>query len=125
MDIKQLYTAEIHEQGAEMQIRAPNGKYIDAYIKLIGVDSKTYRNVIKEAQTALALARIDKSKVVEAELTEYNLYAKTVLGWRGLQNGDEDFDFTPERCVELFKEAPYILDQVKRFQENRANFTKG
>lgn len=125
MDIKELYTAEAHEQGAEMQIRAPSGKLIDAYIKLIGPDSKTYRNVIKEAQTALALARIDKSKIGETELTEYNLYAKTVLGWRGLQDGKKEFEFSTERCVELFKEAPYILDQVKRFQENRANFTKG
>lgn len=125
MDIKDLYTAEVHEKGAEMQIRAPDGKFVDAWIRLVGVDSKTYRSVTKEAELAAALLRIDKSKVNDEELSEPYLYAKTILDWRGLQNGEEDLKFSKDKALELLKEAPYILDQIKRFQSNRGNFIKG
>ena len=45
MDINQLFTAEAHEEGAEIRIKSPlDGAETDFYITLQGIDSKTYRH---------------------------------------------------------------------------------
>ena len=43
MDINKLYTAESHEEGAEMQVKDENGKQVDCFITVVGQDSKTWR----------------------------------------------------------------------------------
>jgi hypothetical protein len=49
MDIKELYTAVPHEEGAEIQITNPNdGKETDFYIHVKGIDSKSYREAVRE-----------------------------------------------------------------------------
>ena len=48
MDIKELYTAVPHEEGAEIRIANPNdGKETDFYIHVKGIDSKSYRDAVR------------------------------------------------------------------------------
>ena len=49
MDVKNLYTLEAHEDGAEIQIKSPaDNEPTDFYIKVKGVDSKAYREAVRK-----------------------------------------------------------------------------
>lgn len=114
MDIKGLYTAEIHEQGAELQVKDQSGKPMDCYIKVVGTDSTRWRSIVRDKMRSL---------VADDDITDSaTLLAKATIGWRGFEENGKPYDFTEDRAAELYRNAPYISDQVDRFIANRANF---
>ena len=64
MDINKLNTADAHQAGAEMQVKSEKGELLDCYITLVGVDSKTWRNISKKNRRKVILGEdVDNAKV--------------------------------------------------------------
>jgi len=122
MDIEKLYTVDLHEAGAEVQINGPDGKPTDIFIKMVGIDSKTWRNIIKRKERALLKMSYDEIAEVE---DGYLILAEATLGWRGIESNGKPVEFSKKKAEQLYKNAPYIRDQVDVFIANRSNFMKG
>lgn len=117
MDLKQLYTVEAHESGSELQIVSPvDGKLTDFHIRVVGPDSKQYR----EAMRAFHRALLDKS-----ENGESDMLAAITKDWRGLKDGKNPVEFSPAAARDLYINAPFVASQVDRFIADRKNFTQG
>jgi hypothetical protein len=117
MDIKGLYTVEKHEDGAELRIVSPlDGELTDFYIKVQGIDSKAYRTAVR----AIIASYWPNEEGGEAELL-----AAVTIGWRGLNDGKAEVEFSKERALQLYDNSPNIATQLDRFIADRKNFTKG
>lgn len=117
MDLNKLYTLEAHEDGAEIQIKSPiDDEPTDFYIKVKGVDSKSYRESVRKYHRKL---------LKDEEGGEIDLLASITIGWRGLKSGKEAVDFSFDAAKSLYENAPGVASQVDRFIADRVNFTKG
>ena len=114
MDITQLKTKALHDQGSEMRVKGPDGKETDVYITLIGMDSDAWVEIMREIEL-LALKKEDDLPLCE-------IMAKCSKGWRGLTNNGEEIPFTYESAVDLYRNAPYIAKQADLHVANRRNF---
>lgn len=122
--LEDFYTRDKHETGAVCEIRYPDGSPSRLKIRVKGLDSDVYRRASKrhanQALDHIANRTIEK---FNDEKETLQALVDLTIGWN-----DEDEDvpaFTPEKCLELYREAPYVRDQVDGFIANRANFTKG
>ena len=117
MDINTLYTAEAHEEGAEIRIVSPlDGKETDFYIIIQGVDSKAYRTAVRAYHRKL---------IAEEEGGEIDLIVAITKGWRGLKNNGKDVVFASEAAHDLYVNAPSVTSQIDQFVADRTNFIKG
>ena len=123
MELNSLYTAQAHNAGAEMRLLGPDGSSTDVYLLIAGVDSDVWRKAIRESQRA-AVERLVAGEASE-EKDNATLLSMATLDWRGLTDNGEEVEFSPEKAEELYRNAPYIADQVDRFIAKRANFTQG
>ena len=115
MEINELNTAERHQIGAEMQVKSENGEKLDCFITLVGVDSKTWRAIVKK----------NRRKIITGEeVDNAESLAEATLGWRGFTKDGVEYEFSKERVKALYDSAPYIQNQVDEFIANRENFTK-
>ena len=116
MDIQQLYTAEAHEEGAEIRIVSPlDGKETDFYITLQGVDSKTYRTAVRAYH---------KKLINEEEGGEIDLLVSVTKTWRGLNDGKDEIVFTQEKAKDVYINSPSVATQIDQFIADRTNFIK-
>jgi len=118
MNYKDLFTAEAHEKGAEMQVKGPDGKPLDMYITLVGVDSRAWRAILNESRRETLLG----GDPIE---TEAEGYAKASLGWRGFEDNGKEIPFSFDAVKQLYMNAPYVKDQADAFITSRSNFTQG
>jgi hypothetical protein len=117
MDIKELYTAVPHEEGAEIRIENPNdGKETDFYIHVKGIDSKSYREAVRAYHRKL-LNKEDGGEI--------DLLVAVTKSWRGLKSGKNEIQFTEKTARELYLNSPAIASQVDKFVADRKNFIKG
>ncbi len=128
MDIKELMTAESHEDGAECNIMHPStGKPTDIFITVMGPDSKEFRNQQSILNRMYVNARKD-GKDVDADhvaMLTRKMVASITIGWRGVTDGGVDVPFSKEKCEELYAGSPFLFNQVDRFIVDYANFIKG
>jgi len=116
MDINTLYTAEAHEEGAEIRIVSPlDGKETDFYVTLQGIDSKTYKKAVRAYHRKL---------IAEEDGGEIDLIVAITKGWRGLKSGKEEIIFSPEAARDLYVNAPNVTTQIDQFVADRTNFIK-
>jgi hypothetical protein len=123
MDIKSLETKDLHDAGAEIQVKDQEGKLTDFYITVVGIDSTVWRGIQKRIQRASIDAMVEgKPQPVEDQA---KTLAQATIDWRGLKDGRSKVEFSAEIAERLYTNAPYIADQVDRFIGNRTNFIKG
>lgn len=114
MELNDLYTADAHEEGAEMQVKDENGEPTDCFITFVGVDSHTWRKILKDAQ----------HKVLSGEVSENDALADAAITWRGFTHEGKEVPFSRNAVKVLLDQAPYIARQADRFIAKRSNFTK-
>jgi len=120
MDYKDLFTAESHGNGAEMQVKDRDGVLLDMFITVAGADSKVFRKELRELNRKVISNRDADAGDLRAESC-----AAISFGWRGFMDGETDVEFSKELVEQLYKEAPFIMDQVDAFANKNENFTKG
>jgi len=115
MDIESLYTEDLHSKGAEMRVKDQFGEELDMYIALAGLDSTAYRK-------AVAKMKRDMLDGVDADEARRDALVAVTLDWRGFMSNGSELEFSKERALELYKNAPYIVDQADNFLTKRVNF---
>ena len=118
MKLNELYTTDLHDEGAELRILDGEGNETDLYIKGRGMDSKAFRQHAKRHQKQYLEALRQKKDFDDEELNIQGL-ADCTIGWRGV-----DEKFSKKMCLELYRKAPYIKEQIDTFMGDRANFIK-
>jgi|DEB0MinimDraft_10_1074344.scaffolds.fasta_scaffold36480_2 hypothetical protein len=117
MDLKELYTLESHEEGAEIQIKSPiDNELTDFFITVKGIDSKSYRNAIR---------KYHRSILDDKEGGEIDLLVAITMDWKGLMDNGKEVKFSAEKAKELYTNAPSVASQIDQFVANRRNFTTG
>ena len=119
MKLSELYTADIHEDGAEINIVNPvTGKKSDVFIKVRGPDSKVFRDAILE---------LNRKQLTDDQASMVKVLAKSTISWRGLveDDGKTPVEFSPELALTIYEKSPDIANQVMTFISERQNFTKG
>tara|TARA_E500000318_G_C3451743_1_gene169043 strand:+ start:217 stop:588 length:372 start_codon:yes stop_codon:yes gene_type:complete len=118
MNISDLYTTDLHADGAECEILDGEGNQTGLFITVMGVDSPVFRAEAKKQQKAYIEAIRNEKDFDDEKMSIDGLVAATV-GWRGT-----DEEFSKKLCKELYSKAPYVKEQIDRFMADRANFTK-
>jgi len=122
MGLKKYDTIKKSEEGQWMDVEYPDGTEDGAKIKLVGCDSKLYRNKIKK----LAEKNRNKKKglsVVETEKASMNMYVACTLDWEGIAYDDDTpIEFNRENVEKVYTEYPWLLNDVAEFIAERENF---
>jgi hypothetical protein len=125
MDVKEFHTSKGCEDGAEMRVYNEKlGQMSDVYITVRGIDSDAYREAIQVQRLAAFTDSYSRERTVITE-RERDLAVAATIGWKGLEKNGKELEFNEKECLNLYKQAPYIVDQVIKFAEKRANFTTG
>ncbi|MDT8372333.1 MAG: hypothetical protein RQ783_10155, partial [Gammaproteobacteria bacterium] len=103
MDINELYTAEVHEAGVDVQLVNPKGDLIDAFIKFVGPDSKTYKDVFRWVDKGAMMVRSGAADVNIDDYSDAKVYAKLAKDWRGLESNGKPVKFTQESVEALLE----------------------
>tara|TARA_R110000737_G_scaffold245703_1_gene256268 strand:- start:397 stop:750 length:354 start_codon:yes stop_codon:yes gene_type:complete len=117
MDLKQLYTADAHNEGIEICIKSPlDGKETDFYVTVMGVDSKAYREAVRAYHRKL---------LNKEEGGDIDLLVSVTKSWRGLQDQGKDVKFSPKVAAKLYNQSPNVASQLDAAVADRKNFIKG
>lgn len=123
MDINELYTAPLHDKGAEVQIKNPiTSELTDCWIKVVGVDSKRFRDSQRKRQREVLDALRDSKPLND---DEFGILVDATIGWKGFTNKGKEWKFSKANVKVLYKNSPKIAEQVDRFVADRRNFIKG
>lgn len=114
-------------EGADCVLRHPvTGDELDATIRVVGMDSETYRKARRKMVDAMVKdQRGRRPKSVtdeEAEQRRAEAVAAITVSWSGLQWEGKPLDCTFENAVMVYTKRPWVLEQVEGFAEDRANF---
>lgn len=126
MNYTELFTAEAHEAGSEMQVKDQFGKDTGMYLTLAGLDSKLYTEADSLARKAYREIgdNLDDIEVKVKKIGAETL-AHMTIGWKGFKNKGKKIKFSKKRAAELYFNAPYIADKATAYIEERRNFMKG
>lgn len=121
--MRQFFTREKAEAGLRLPLYFPWGEPTGEWVQVRGAECAEYRrakeNFDRDVIEAVIDAKGDPAKAVMPKLSISERQAVALIaGW-----SFED-PCTPEAVVNLLHEAPQIIDQVKRFAEDRRNFYK-
>ena len=108
MKLKDIYTVDDHESGAEIQIRDGDGKLTPLWIKVRGVDSVRYRKQLKIQKNAYRDALLaSNSKDIDEDKYVIKALVECVISWRGT-----DEKFSKKLCEQLLTKAPFVREQI-------------
>lgn len=131
LDLKVVNLSKIAEEGFEFQLEMPEtNEKLDAFITIRGSQSEKARNHARkkynQLQTREALARKkgkeDPIQIEEAEEMAIETAVKRVISWRGIDEDGVAVPFTDENARRIFKENPWIREQVQTESDNLGNF---
>lgn len=128
MDLSKFDTRELADVGVPMPVHTPDGSPLlkgdgsPVTITLLGQDGDTLTKA-RNAQTNATL----RGGLVTAEMArtnEINFMVKATVGWDGIGFGEDETPFTPEAAAKLYRELPWLRDQIRVFIHDRARFIK-
>jgi len=115
MQIKELFTRKRHNEGIKLDIKDESGAVV-GWVRVRGLDSDAYRSAHDAANQAMVRlagavrAKADATLLVatqeEKDAAKLAEHVALVAEW------SFDDECTVANATELFKEAPYLSDQV-------------
>lgn len=125
MDLKTLDIASPANEGVWMELEHPvTGEPLGIKIKLAGVDSDYYKKEIRRQQNKRLKKGIRNIKAEELENEAIELLVACTLAWENVEYNGEALECKPENVRKIYKEFPWIREQVDSFINDRANFVK-
>lgn len=118
MELSNLFPVAV-----DLAINLPDGSPTDIKFKVVGQDSKAFRDVAKRyAQQFMGSEDRPSIDVLEQQNSE--LVAACIVGWSGLTEGGEPLVYSKEKAVELMlnAELAFLREQVETHVAKRANF---
>ena len=133
MDLSKFNVEKMAEQGAWLELEDPStGDVLQGddgeaiAIKVLGTDSKAYRNKNREYQRArIAQMARSKSRKIDYTMSDEDacdLLAECTVEWRGIVDEGKEVEFSKEAAHDLYMKYIWIREQVDAFIGDRANF---
>jgi DNA polymerase III alpha subunit len=126
IDLAKLDTNKASEEGVWCDIENPaTGEQTGIRIKVLGMDSKAYKNQTRKVQDRNLKKGFRGMKNLKSETLENNkreLICVCTVDWENIQYNTENLECNPENKKWLYKEFPWIFDQVDEFIGDRGNF---
>ena len=126
MKMEDFYTRARANEGVRLQLHDGAGNPTDAWICVRGLDSDAYRtahDAVNRAMVRLAAAVRAKADAPLLAATQAEKDAEALAERVALVvNWNLDNPCTPATVTELFREAPYISDQVYYSAQDRDRF---
>ena len=131
MDLSTLDTADLANQGAVLELRAPNGSPVlqddgktPVSLTLLGADSDVLTR-LSNAQTNAYLKQGQLKVTAEsAKANDLAYLAAATVDWSGVEVEGASLECTPENVRALYVRFAWIADQARAFIADRANFLK-
>ena len=134
MDLSRFNVEKMAERGADMELLDPvddqlldeKGKPVT--IKLLGTDSKAWRNHNRDVQRKRISQMVTRKKKnidytsTDEEVCE--MLSICTIGWHAVGDDKGDIEFSVEAAYELYLNNLWIREQVNEFIGDRANFFK-
>lgn len=134
-DLKNLNVIEAADKGATMKVMHPtepralfseaeDGKKFNWEIDVLGSDSDKFKQLSrKKAQKMISSQNKKKSIDLEsAESENVDILARCTTGWRNIIIDGSEIEFSYESAKRLYREYPFIKEQVDEFIGDRDNF---
>lgn len=127
MELSQLETVTKHEAGAEYNLLSPvDGSPTDVYIKIMGPDSKAWRQAKKRQTSQLIAAKAAKKEAdLDFDKMDIEALCSVVVSWRGIVKDGQDYPANKKNIRSLLENSPSIVAQLLGFMGDAENFTKG
>ena len=123
MDIGAFNTVKACEEGTWINIKDLEGNKTDIRIKVIGVDSKRYKEESQKLAKYFERTRDDKVKDYdEIEMKTISMATAITIDWENVQENGKDLAFTKENVTRIYSLAPALLEQVTKVAKDRHNF---
>lgn len=144
MDLSTLDTVAGSEAGFELELCRPDTQEpVGVYITVLGRDSERFRKTQAE-HNRRRMAKMQKSGTLRVNLTSEELERETIellvactVSWRTedergerdtskpvIRIKGEELDCTPENAARLYRQWPWVKEQVDQAVVDRANFLK-
>jgi hypothetical protein len=118
MDLSDLFPI-----ARDLEIKMPDGTPTGIVLKVVGQDSKEFRNFAKRIASQV-MSREDKVSVDELEKQGAEAVAACIVGWTSFLTNGEPLPYSPEKAIELMAtpELAFVREQVEAYVTQRANF---
>lgn len=132
MDLQKVNIAKSSEEGYEFEITFPDtGERLGGFITVRGTHSPVVREYSRkkfnDMQTKAAMARKrgkDPEEMTLDEAEDMAIEAAVVrtISWRNIKDGGVEVPFSKERAAQLYREYPWIREQVAKESDMVINF---
>ena len=135
MDLSKYNLDQYAEIGADMELENPetsevfyqsNGEPVT--IKLLGKDSKIWRNKNREYQKKRINSAIRRRKgdddLVMSDEEVCDILACCTIGWSGIEEDGKELEFSYDNALQMYLDHNWIREQVDMFIGDRANGEK-
>lgn len=94
-------------------------------IELHSSDSDVVRGAVRRfGNKKLNEKKGRKQSMEELEDSSAKILAAATAGWSGMRFGSDELEFTKENAESVYKDFPWIREQVEEFINDRSNFLK-
>ena len=126
-DLGQFDTVTASNQGAAMQVLHPvTNVPTGVEITLAGADSDVYRRAQRtwanKQMDRLMKRRGNNPSVEEIEERSLDIMARCTLSWKDVEFKGKKLPCNYENAIMLYRELPWLREQVDEFINDRANF---
>ena len=127
LDLAKYDVVSAAEEGATLTLRDPvsDVPFEGSTITVLGTDSKLYRDAVKaKLNSRLNQKKSAKVDMDQEERKSIELLARMTVGWTGIARNGSEVDCTFENAVAVYREFPWIKEQVDEFVSDRSNFLR-
>ena len=127
MDFCDLDTVKACDEGVEYDLLHPvTGEPTGAILKLRGSDATGYKDELERQRDAMVRKKSLAAAMTrsERESREIALLRTCVVGWKNLQLGGKDLEFSPENVEMLLVKYPWFRSQVDTAAHDMSLFLK-
>ncbi len=124
MKLNDFNSVEGSNEGAVMYVTHPvSGVDTDAWIKVAGPDSKLAKQRRAQIQRLFRGKRGGKDIDIETlEKEALETRVALTLDWGGIELDEGELECKESNIREVYKEYPWLAEQVDEFQSDRSNF---
>jgi hypothetical protein len=112
-------------EGIDVPIKGPDGSLLGFSIRVAGPDSALAQQAEEDIVNE-RISREDGSSMNASALAEARLkgLAKVTLGWGEFKRGGAIYSFSYENALKLYRDMPFIRDQINVRAGSRAAFMR-
>lgn len=130
-DLKKNNPAVTAEAGHEFEVVMPDGTITPIKIKVRGSNSpkvkEFYRSAFSQMQVKEQAAKrrgkeVEPMSIAESEDFAIRSSVLRVISWSGIIEDGKEIAFSPDECVRIMTEYPFLREAVTKESEETQNF---